>query len=1221
MYIKQVVLDGFKSYAQRTEIQGFDPEFNAITGLNGSGKSNILDAICFLLGISNLSQVRAGSLQELVYKGGQAGVTKATVTITFDNRDKQQSPLGYETYDELTVSRQVVIGGRNKYLINGSNATPSRVQDLFRSVQLNVNNPHFLIMQGRITKVLNMKPVEILSMIEEAAGTRMYESKRSSAQKTIEKKDTKLREIEVILDEEISPTLRKLKEERSSYLEYQKVMREVEHLTRLNIAFQFVQAEESRNQSSTELEEMKRGVEELRSKMAEANEAIVEISSAIADLERKRGLDVQGPVVELEGKVDEAAKTCAVAEATLKHSKDVLATERKNEKALTKSYNEDKALLESKRSEVASRHDNHKELQERSRSAEKAVQAAQQHFQAVTAGLSSGADGQEETLAAQKIACENEISNAVTEIKQAEMRLKNGQTELKEKERDSRESEHSYSKDKTTWDGVQRDVNKIQAALDKLDYQEGLEEELTSRREQLHGEVARLQEKAHTLESKFPQVQFDYSPPTPGFDRARVKGPVARLIKVKDISTATALEVTAGNKLFNVVVDTEETGKQLLQKGKLRRRYTIIPLNKIAARSLNNDTVKKAQALVGRDKARPALSLVGYEEELRPAMAYVFGSTFVCDTLQDAKKVTFDKGVSSRSVALSGDVFDPSGTLTGGSRAQGPSILSKLEELASCEAELQARRSELTVLSNQLTDLRKLAHKYAELRERLEGCRHEGEMVRARMEQSSHHQQLTQLQQLSDSMVQLKDVLKQAQSTEKTAKTQLKDIQQKMKDSKSHHERELRAAEEGVSRAKREAEEVGTEARGREMEMQALQLEVGELEKAVEGQQQQLEAAAASIAGKIQAVEEHTETSQSAKEALKAAKVELDALKAALREQNKELQKREAERKALEKEKVEGALRVKEVEHKIAKFHKDSREATQRVEAMLAKYEWIASDRQYFGRANTAYDFAANDPREVARRLGKLQEQQGKLGKSVNMRAMNMLGKAEEKYNDLLKKKGIVEKDKAKISELITELDQKKNEALKSAYERVNQDFSSIFTTLLPGACAKLAPLEGRSVLEGVEVRIGFGGVWKESLQELSGGQRSLVALSLILSLLLFKPAPVYILDEVDAALDLSHTQNIGQMLRTHFKHSQFIVVSLKDGMFNNANVLYKTKFVDGVSTVTRYVNPRAGSSIPPSVRREDGTAPRGRGRKAAASTTTASGLHTAKKARTTHAQ
>ena len=127
-----------------------------------------------------------------------------------------------------------------------------------------------------------------------------------------------------------------------------------------------------------------------------------------------------------------------------------------------------------------------------------------------------------------------------------------------------------------------------------------------------------------------------------------------------------------------------------------------------------------------------------------------------------------------------------------------------------------------------------------------------------------------------------------------------------------------------------------------------------------------------------------------------------------------------------------------------------------------------------------------------------------------------------------------------------------------------------IFFKKSPGTKAKLQPPEGKDVLDGLEVKVAFGDKWKESLSELSGGQRSLVALSLILSLLLFKPAPLYILDEVDAALDLSHTQNIGQMLKSHFKSSQFIVVSLKDGMFNDANVLFRTKFVDGMSTVGR---------------------------------------------------
>lgn len=188
-----------------------------------------------------------------------------------------------------------------------------------------------------------------------------------------------------------------------------------------------------------------------------------------------------------------------------------------------------------------------------------------------------------------------------------------------------------------------------------------------------------------------------------------------------------------------------------------------------------------------------------------------------------------------------------------------------------------------------------------------------------------------------------------------------------------------------------------------------------------------------------------------------------------------------------------------------------------------------------------------------------------------------MIEKAEGEYTELLRKKKVVENDKKKIETVIEELDVKKKSELERTWVKVTRDFGSIFSTLLPGTMAKLEPPEGMQAWEGLEVKVAFGDVWKESLSELSGGQRSLLALSLILSLLLFKPAPMYILDEVDAALDLSHTQNIGNMLKTHFSQSQFIVVSLKEGMFNNANVIFRTKFVDGVSTVTRTIG--TGSS------------------------------------------
>uniref|UniRef100_A0A8C9YE68 Structural maintenance of chromosomes protein n=1 Tax=Sander lucioperca TaxID=283035 RepID=A0A8C9YE68_SANLU len=1149
MHIKSIIIEGFKSYAQRTEINCFDPLFNAITGLNGSGKSNILDSICFLLGISNLSHVRASNLQDLVYKNGQGGITKATVSITFDNSNKSQSPLGFETHDEITVTRQVVIGGRNKYLINGVNANNTRVQDLFCSVGLNVNNPHFLIMQGRITKVLNMKPPEILAMIEEAAGTRMYECKKISAQKTIEKKEAKLKEIQTILNEEITPTMDKLQQERSSYLEYQKLMREIQHLSRLYVAWLFVCAEETKLKSADNLKGMQDNITKMQASMAENESKVQELSAQIQELQKKKDQEVSGVLKSLEETLADVQRVDAKAQSALDLKKQNVKDETKKRGELVKSMEEDKKMLVVKEKEVSKLTEQLQALQEEGQKDNAALETAEQHFRAVSAGLSTNEDGEEATLAGQMMTCKNDMSKADTEAKQAQMTLKHAQAELKTKQAEVKKMDSGYKKDQDSLQAVRSSREKLQAELAKLNY-EGCtaEENLLDKRRQLSREVAKLKETYERLVSRFPNLRFDYKDPERGWDRSKVKGLLANLITVRDVSYATGLEVVAGGRLYNIIVDTEVTGKKLLEKGELQRRYTIIPLNKISAKTLNDRVVNTAKRLVGEDNVHTALSLVGYESDLRKAMEYVFGSTLVCDTLDNAKKVAFDKQVMTKTVTLGGDIFDPQGTLTGGARSQSASVLSSLQELKEVRDNLNDKEAQLQDTERQLASLKGTAEKYRQLKQQSELKVEEEQILQAKLQQSSFHQQQEELERLRKAIEESEETLRVTKEVQKRAEEKYKVLENKMKNAEAEREKELKAAQQKLNAAKAKADAFNKKLKQKQQESDAVALELEELRREQAGYEQQIQA----VDEATRAIQEQIDSMACTVSQNKVFPLFSRCIFKAnkIREQNNEVQ-----------------LKIKELEHNISKHRKDSQEAVSR---MLEEHDWIQSERQFFGKPNTSYDFKTNNPREAGQRLKKLEETTTKLERNVNKRAMNMLNEAEERYNDLMKKKRIVENDKAKILQTIEELDQKKNEALNVAWQKVNKDFGSIFSTLLPGATAKLAPPQGGGVLEGLEFKVALGNTWKENLTELSGGQRSLVALSLILAMLLFKPAPIYILDEVDAALDLSHTQNIGQMLRTHFRHSQFVVVSLKDGMFTNANVLFKTKFVDGMSTVTR---------------------------------------------------
>jgi structural maintenance of chromosome 2 len=407
----------------------FDPHFNAITGLNGSGKSNILDAICFVLGITNLSQVRAGNLSELVYKQGQAGVQKATVTIVFNNADPESSPVGYENCPEVTVTRQVLLGGKSKYQVNGRTTPAGQVQDLFHSVQLNVNNPHFLIMQGRITKVLNMKPDEILGMVEEAAGTRMYEAKRVGALKTIEKKQCKLDEFNKILAEEITPTLERLRGEKQSYLKWSKNTADIERIERFVIAHDFDQASKALQSNTAETEDMEQQEKSWEAKVLACRNDIANKDDEITERSKKLKGEFEATFGAAKASVEKHSKELVKVTSILTNRRENV-TKAEQDLTLARTALQDATdAASSKAAQTQMEEARCAEQAREAREAESRVAQLSVDFQNMSAGVAPSQE--DRTLPEQIARAHGDSKTAEGKVKQAKMKISHLTKQLK----------------------------------------------------------------------------------------------------------------------------------------------------------------------------------------------------------------------------------------------------------------------------------------------------------------------------------------------------------------------------------------------------------------------------------------------------------------------------------------------------------------------------------------------------------------------------------------------------------------------------------------------------------------------------------------------------------------------------------------------------------------------------------------------------------------------
>jgi len=321
-----------------------------------------------------------------------------------------------------------------------------------------------------------------------------------------------------------------------------------------------------------------------------------------------------------------------------------------------------------------------------------------------------------------------------------------------------------------------------------VNFDEEKEQQLHNKKKELENKLRDLRKQLDSLPAN---LHFAYSVPDK-FDKSKVKGFLGQLFHIKEHSKyKTAMEVTLGGRLFNVVVDSSETATYLLEQGRLQKRVTFIPLDKISQNVLPKEVVKEAQRVAAENEIQLALALVEYDKDLKPAINYAFGNTFICNDSSTAKAVAFNPSIRQRVVNLQGDVFDPSGTLTGGYRPI-DSILDKLELLSSLNIQLSQIEKELEGVNKELAQLASISENYKQLKQQYEEQQHHVSLLSQKLLQSKHGQLMEKIKQLETEIEQEENNLSQLQEKEKKANDEAKRLEIEMGKTNSNREADVK---------------------------------------------------------------------------------------------------------------------------------------------------------------------------------------------------------------------------------------------------------------------------------------------------------------------------------------------------------------------------------------------------------------------------------------------
>ena len=1158
MYIKQLEIDNFKSFANKSEIPLLKG-FTTISGPNGSGKSNIIDSVLFALGLANAGELRAENLSHFI-----STYTKrndAMVKVTFGDMEGGQ---------DLSIARRIrksTQGYASTYYLNDSVTTLSNIHAVLEKYNVTPNS-YNVMMQGDVMGITNCSPRQRRKIIDEIAGIADFDRRIEQATNELTTVEQRVERSTVILNE-VDTRLEQLKEEREVALKYQKLREEKTSLEGQINTVRFFDIKRNLEKAHENILEFtkKKKEEEVKSKDLDERLALIrqkyqEISDRLKEEGEQQQINLKKQEEELKGEIDRKNNATIYADKQIHDGLRSIENAKNGIETFNKKIEDFKLKISLKNDEIKiiekNIADKNEELKKILEDMTGLNATADQHIERrnnLRKELEKLQDS-ENNLIKDRLPLENEFNNLQKELDEAKAKI----AELEEMKQNFSETQ---ALKKTMVEQLQKELNDF-----KIIQQNALHDLDTTKNEinDLNYNVQMAYRKISSMEAKkqaFEDANFGRAIDT--IMGAKLKGVHSPLVKLGTVDKeySTAMEVAFGGRMSHVVVDDEHVASVAIEllKSSGAGRATFIPLNKV------QKAPSKLQLPKDKGVIDFAINLVDFDEKYLNAFFYAVGDTLVVEDMECAKKLIG----RYRMVTLQGELFEKSGSITGGTARRTGLSFSQNDD-----TELETYKIRLKDMEDKLSSLEK---KKTELEQKLDTVRTNYSDAMSEFSKSK-----VELDNMNNNYAQSENILKEktefvkisAAKVDELGKT-LDKIEEKhigILDKIANVQSQIEEVEKLIN--DKDLKELKEKTEGVEFEIKRLQTNLMNSNNDVNELNRQITFHVNLIETKNEEIDSIEKNNVKLEEDKKRYKEDVEVL-------NKKIEGLKEQIEVIE-EKLGKLLKERDdINNDLIELEKQKHIKTTDIERIAEQIEsFKARRRELEPQMDTAREALENAGVEISKlepvdlsideitsKIQRLERRMEELG-DVNMRALAAYEEVLARQEELKLQIETLSKERKEILDRMNGYEQLKKETFMKTYNNINENFKEVFHQLSEG--------EGELKLENPDDPLS-GGLTIEAqprdkklqrLESMSGGEKSLTALAFVFAIQRYMPAPFYAFDEVDASLDTMNVERIAHMVQNQSKDTQFIVVSHRKPMIESANrTIGVTQKEKGITRVT----------------------------------------------------